>query len=280
MAKKVSTKKATEAKVEPSPILRPDVDLAIEKRLVALYTLQSVDSEIDKIQIIRGELPQAVQDLEDEIAGLNTRIDNFNSDIKETDAANKARNAEITDHQEQIKKYQKQQDNVRNNREYESLAKEIEFQNLEIQLCERKRAPPKSKNSKNISPPPNSSSTTAQKTSTPNATNSPLSSPKLKKTRNASAKNPKNKNSSSTSATSPPTSASAAPHATASPSSPSTATPAADASPTSPRSARWKSRCTKKLSSAKTAAAYSSTTTSPLKLKQTWKSKCVNALMC
>ena len=82
MPKKVSTQK--EEQVEPQVILRPDVDLAIEKRLVALYTLQSVDSEIDKIQIIRGELPQAVQDLEDEIAGLNTRIDNFNTDIKET----------------------------------------------------------------------------------------------------------------------------------------------------------------------------------------------------
>ena len=91
MAKKVSTKKAEE-KVESPVILRPDVDLAIEKRLVALYTLQSVDSEIDKIQIIRGELPQAVQDLEDEIAGLNTRIENFTNEIKETETANKARN--------------------------------------------------------------------------------------------------------------------------------------------------------------------------------------------
>ena len=137
MAKKVSTKKAEE-KAEATVILRPDVDLAIEKRLVALYTLQSVDSEIDKIQTIRGELPQAVQDLEDEIAGLNTRIENFTAEIKETEAANKARLVEIDDHNEQIKKYKKQQDNVRNNREYESLAKEIEFQNLEIQLCERK----------------------------------------------------------------------------------------------------------------------------------------------
>ena len=103
MAKKVSTKKAEE-QVETPVILRPDVDLAIEKRLVALYTLQSVDSEIDKIRIIRGELPQAVQDLEDEIAGLNTRIENFNNEIKETEAANKARNAEISEHEEQIKK--------------------------------------------------------------------------------------------------------------------------------------------------------------------------------
>ncbi len=137
MAKKVSTKK-TEEQAEGTVILRPDVDLAIEKRLVALYTLQSVDSEIDKIKIIRGELPQAVQDLEDEIAGLNTRIENFNNEIKETEAAVKTRNTEIADHEEMIKKYKKQQDNVRNNREYESLSKEIEFQNLEIQLCERK----------------------------------------------------------------------------------------------------------------------------------------------
>ena len=137
MAKKVSTKKAEET-VETPVILRPDVDVAVEKRLIALYTLQSVDSEIDKIKIIRGELPQAVQDLEDEIAGLNTRIENFTAEIKETEAANKQRNVEISEHQDQIKKYQKQQDNVRNNREYESLNKEIEFQDLEIQLCERK----------------------------------------------------------------------------------------------------------------------------------------------
>lgn len=137
MAKKVSTKKAQEP-AEAPVILRPDVDQAVEKRLVALYTLQSVDSEIDKIRIIRGELPQAVQDLEDEIAGLHTRIENFTNEIKETEAANRQRNTEIGEHQEQIKKYQKQQDNVRNNREFESLNKEIEFQNLEIQLCERK----------------------------------------------------------------------------------------------------------------------------------------------
>ena len=138
MTKKVSTKKAKTEAQEAPVVLRPDADVAVEKRLVALYTLQSVDSEIDKIRIIRGELPQAVQDLEDEIAGLHTRIDNFNNEIKETEAANKARLTEIDEHNEQIKKYQKQQDNVRNNREFESLNKEIEFQQLEIQLCERK----------------------------------------------------------------------------------------------------------------------------------------------
>jgi predicted nucleic acid-binding Zn-ribbon protein len=145
MAKKVSTKKA-ETEVQEAPvIIRNEVDQAVEKRLVALYTLQSVDSEIDKIKIVRGELPQAVQDLEDEIAGLNTRIENFTADIKETEAANKARTAEIAEHEEQIKKYQKQQDNVRNNREFESLNKEIEFQSLEIQLCERKNKEGKAK---------------------------------------------------------------------------------------------------------------------------------------
>ena len=144
MAKKVSTKKAAESsatdllQAETPAIQRPDVDIAVEQRLIALYTLQSVDSEIDKIRIIRGELPQAVQDLEDEIAGLGTRIENFSTEIKNTEAANKARTTEIAEHEEQIKKYQKQQDNVRNNREFESLNKEIEFQNLEIQLCERK----------------------------------------------------------------------------------------------------------------------------------------------
>ncbi len=143
MAKKVSTKKAASAaaeqpQAEAPVIIRPDVDVAVEQRLVALYTLQSIDSEIDKIKIIRGELPQAVQDLEDEIAGLNTRIENFSNEIKSTETANKTRSIEIADHEEQIKKYEKQQENARNNRDFESLSKEIEFQNLEIQLCERK----------------------------------------------------------------------------------------------------------------------------------------------
>ena len=145
MAKKVSTKKAEAGQEQPVVIQRPDVDAAVERRLVALYTLQLIDSEIDKIKIVRGELPRAVQDLEDEIAGLHTRIDNFTAEIKETETANKARTAEVGEHEEQIKKYQKQQDNVRNNREFESLNKEIEFQNLEIQLCERKNKEGKAK---------------------------------------------------------------------------------------------------------------------------------------
>ena len=136
MPKKVITPEVEEQVA--APVRQLDVDVAIERRLVALYTLQLVDSEIYKIQIIRGELPQAIQDLEDEIAGLRTRIDNFNASIEEQNANIAQRDGEISDHQAMIKKYTKQQDNVRNNREFEAINKEIEFQNLEIQLCERR----------------------------------------------------------------------------------------------------------------------------------------------
>lgn len=139
MAKKVTTKKETEQENAAPAIVRPlDVDVAVEKRLIALYTLQTVDSEIDKIQIIRGELPQAIQDLEDEIAGLETRIQNFNNEIKETEEKMAAEKNEIAEHNEMTKKYQKQQDNVRNNREFEAINKEIEYTGLQIQLCERR----------------------------------------------------------------------------------------------------------------------------------------------
>ncbi|MBR3488941.1 MAG: hypothetical protein IKH33_06445 [Bacteroidales bacterium] len=140
MPKKVTTPEVEEQAVVETvrPVL--DVDIAIERRLEALYTLQLVDSEIDKIQIIRGELPQAIQDLEDEIAGLQTRIDNFKGSIDEQNANISKRNEEILTHQAMIKKYEKQQDNVRNNREFEAINKEIEFQKLEIQLCERRNS--------------------------------------------------------------------------------------------------------------------------------------------
>ncbi len=137
MPKKVTTPKAAE---QPTETARPmlEVDEAIERRLVALHTLQLIDSEIDKIKIIRGELPQAIEDLEDELAGLQTRIENFKSSIAEQNENIGKRNNEIVDHKAMIAKYEKQQDNVRNNREYEAINKEIEFQNLEIQLCERR----------------------------------------------------------------------------------------------------------------------------------------------
>ena len=139
MAKKVATKKTDTPQAEPQQEMLQtlDVDIAIEKRLVALYTLQCVDTEIDKLKIIRGELPQAIQDLEDEIEGLNTRVENLTAACKEIEKSMAARKHEIAEHQEAIAIYKKQQENVRNSREYESLNKEIEFKELEIQICEK-----------------------------------------------------------------------------------------------------------------------------------------------
>ena len=138
MPKKDTTPEVEEQAVVETAHPVSEVDVAIERRLEALYTLQLVDSEIDKIQIIRGELPQAIQDLEDEIAGLRTRIENFKGSIAEQNANISKRKEEVLNHQAMIKKYEKQQDNVRNNREFEAINKEIEFQNLEIELCERR----------------------------------------------------------------------------------------------------------------------------------------------
>src|SRR5574344_1080840 len=133
------SKTVEETPTAPAAEIVRDVDIAVEKRLVALYTLQSVDTEIDKIQIIRGELPQAIQDLEDEIAGLETRIGNFKSEKSECADSIAQLDKEVIEHNEMIKKYEKQQDNVRNNREYEAINKEMEHKNLEIQLCERRK---------------------------------------------------------------------------------------------------------------------------------------------
>jgi predicted nucleic acid-binding Zn-ribbon protein len=113
-------------------------DVSIEQKLIALYSLQQIDSQIDKIKIIRGELPLEVQDLEDEIAGLETRIENFNLEIKEAKGAIAEKLNAVKTSEAAIKRYIEQQNNVRNNREYDSLTKEIEFQNLEIQLSEKK----------------------------------------------------------------------------------------------------------------------------------------------
>jgi predicted nucleic acid-binding Zn-ribbon protein len=115
-----------------------NTEISIEERLKALYELQTVDSEIDKIKILRGELPLEVQDLEDELAGLETRIQNLEEEIKGLESAVSAKKTEIVNANSLIKKYQEQQNNVRNNREYDSLSKEIEFQTLEIELCEKR----------------------------------------------------------------------------------------------------------------------------------------------
>ena len=113
-------------------------DSAIEKKLKALINLQQIDSKIDRIRIIRGELPLEVQDLEDEVAGMQTRIENYKNELTTLDEAVNERKNAAKQCQTLIKKYESQQSNVRNNREYDSLTKEIEFQNLEIQLCEKK----------------------------------------------------------------------------------------------------------------------------------------------
>ncbi len=115
-----------------------EVEISVEERLRALYSLQLVDSEIDKIKTLRGELPLEVQDLEDEIAGLETRLGNFREEVLNLEKAVVKKNGEIAEAENHIKKYEEQQKNVRNNREFDSLSKEIEYQNLEIELFNKK----------------------------------------------------------------------------------------------------------------------------------------------
>lgn len=113
-------------------------DVSIEKKLESLFKLQVIDSKIDDIRIVRGELPLEVQDLEDEIAGLETRISNYKAEIKTDQTFIKEQEIKKSNSQELIKKYDEQRNNVRNNREYDSLTKEIQFQELEIVLCDKK----------------------------------------------------------------------------------------------------------------------------------------------
>jgi predicted nucleic acid-binding Zn-ribbon protein len=113
-------------------------DLSIEQKLANLYQLQLMLSEIDKIKTLRGELPFEVQDLEDEVAGLQTRIQKFQLDGKDINTAIGQQKIKITDANTLIDKYKSQLDNVRNNREFDSLSKEIEFQGLEVELAEKR----------------------------------------------------------------------------------------------------------------------------------------------
>ena len=138
MAKKSSEKtevpqegKTTEEQVD-------NMEVSIEKKLHVLYSLQQIDSQIDKIRIIRGELPLEVQDLEDEIIGLATRIEKFEEENNDHKTQVEEKKQSIKDSTAMMKKYAEQQMNVRNNREYDSLTKEIEFQSLEIQLSEKR----------------------------------------------------------------------------------------------------------------------------------------------
>ena len=124
------------ASEDSNSAIKPDV--TIEKKLESLYALQLIDSKIDNIRTARGELPLEVQDLEDAIVGLETRIDNYKTEIaKHTELINE-QNTKIAEASSLIKKYSDQQMNVRNNREYDSLTKELEYQNLEVQLSEKK----------------------------------------------------------------------------------------------------------------------------------------------
>ena len=113
-------------------------EISVADRLDALFQLQKINSDIDKIRTIRGELPLEVQDLEDEVAGLQTRISNFESELKELETEISDRKNASKESESAILKYKEQQNNVRNNREYDSLSKEIEFQELEIKLHEKK----------------------------------------------------------------------------------------------------------------------------------------------
>ena len=113
-------------------------DYTVEEKLKSLYQLQVIFSEIDRIKTLRGELPLEVQDLEDEVAGLRTRIGNISGSIEEIKGEEAKRRNKIEEAKAMIAKYTEDQNNVRNNREYDLLAKEIEFQSLEVEFCEKK----------------------------------------------------------------------------------------------------------------------------------------------
>jgi predicted nucleic acid-binding Zn-ribbon protein len=124
---------------------KSEQNVSVEQKLIALYTLQQIDSQIDKIRIIRGELPLEVQDLEDEIAGLETRIENFKKEIDNLNKSIEEKDNAIKESQALIKRYEEQLMNVRNNREYDALSKELEFQKLEIELAEKRKNEAKAK---------------------------------------------------------------------------------------------------------------------------------------
>ncbi|WP_027124408.1 zinc ribbon domain-containing protein [Gelidibacter mesophilus] len=112
-------------------------ELSVEDRLRALYDLQLIDSRVDEIRNIRGELPLEVRDLEDEVEGLNTRLEKLNGGLTLVDDDIKSKKNLIEEAKTLIKKYAEQQKNVRNNREFNSITKEVEFQELEIELAEK-----------------------------------------------------------------------------------------------------------------------------------------------
>ena len=115
-----------------------EVDYSMQEKILALYDLQKIDSKIDEINKVKGELPLEVQDLEDELTGLKTRIDNINAEIEELNTLTKQRKREVDQAKIMIANYKEQQNNVRNNREFDAITKEIEYQELEIELAEKR----------------------------------------------------------------------------------------------------------------------------------------------
>lgn len=113
-------------------------EATVEEKLEALYSLQTIDSQIDRINFVKGELPLEVQDMEDEIAGLNTRLNNVQTEITDVEILISDRNRIKEETKVQIAKLEKQQNSVKNNREFESISKEIELAKLEIELSEKK----------------------------------------------------------------------------------------------------------------------------------------------
>ena len=113
-------------------------DLSVEEKLKTLYQLQAALSSIDEKRALRGELPLEVQDLEDEIEGLTTRMDKIKNEIEEFQRAITQKKGEIADAEASVARYKSQLEEVKNNREYDTLSKEIEFQSLEIELCNKK----------------------------------------------------------------------------------------------------------------------------------------------
>jgi len=114
------------------------ISISVEEKLKALYDLQCVDSEIDQLRIVRGELPVEIQDLEDEIARLEARLEKFEEEKSTLKTDQKAKKVAIKNSEELIVRYKKQLENIKNNREFTSLTKELEFQELEIQLSEKR----------------------------------------------------------------------------------------------------------------------------------------------
>ncbi len=112
-------------------------EVTVEEKLRALYDLQLIHSRIDEIRSIRGELPLEVEDLKDEVAGLEKRLSKLNDGLSDIEESIKGKKITIEESNQLIEKYKDQQNNVRNNREYNSLSKEIEFQGLEIELAEK-----------------------------------------------------------------------------------------------------------------------------------------------